>query len=64
MQPTGGDVLLVLPAVHALARSHPGAEVTVLTFAPGDVLLAHDPLVAARHETARRILDVIGRACD
>jgi hypothetical protein len=31
--------------VHALARSHPGAEVTVLTFTPGDVLLAHDPLV-------------------
>jgi len=41
-----GDVLLVLPAVHALARSHPGAEVTVLTFTPGDVLLRHDPLVA------------------
>ncbi|GAA3563022.1 hypothetical protein GCM10022197_18200 [Microlunatus spumicola] len=41
-----GDVLLVLPAVHALARSHPAAELTVLTFTPGDVLLAHDPLVA------------------
>ena len=40
-----GDVLLVLPAVHALARSHPGAELTVLTFTPGDLLLAHDPLV-------------------
>jgi ADP-heptose:LPS heptosyltransferase len=41
-----GDVLLVLPSVHALARSHPDAELTVLTFTPGDVLLAHDPLVA------------------
>ena len=41
-----GDVLLVLPAVHALARSHPAAELTVLTFTPGDALLAHDPLVA------------------
>ena len=41
-----GDVLLVLPAVHALARSHPGAALTVLTFTPGDVLLAHDPLVS------------------
>ncbi|MGI3780357.1 MAG: glycosyltransferase family 9 protein [Janthinobacterium lividum] len=41
-----GDVLLVLPAVHALARSHPDADLTVLTFTPGDVLLAHDPLVA------------------
>ena len=41
-----GDLLLVLPAVHALARSHPGAELTVLTFTPGDALLEHDPLVA------------------
>ncbi len=41
-----GDVLLVLPAVHALARSHPDADVSVLTFTPGDALLAHDPLVA------------------
>ena len=40
-----GDVLLVLPAVHALARSHPDAELTVLTFTPGDALLRHDPLV-------------------
>ena len=40
-----GDVLLALPAIHALARSHPAAELTVLTFTPGDVLLAHDPLV-------------------
>lgn len=40
-----GDVLLVLPAVHALARSHPDAEVTLLTFTPGDALVAHDPLV-------------------
>jgi ADP-heptose:LPS heptosyltransferase len=41
-----GDVLLVLPAVHALARSHPAAELTVLTFTPGDALLRHDPLIA------------------
>lgn len=41
-----GDVLLALPAVHALARSHPDAEVTVLTFAPGDALLRADPYVA------------------
>jgi ADP-heptose:LPS heptosyltransferase len=41
-----GDVLMVLPSVHALARSHPGAEVNVLTFAPGDRLLAADPYVA------------------
>jgi ADP-heptose:LPS heptosyltransferase len=41
-----GDVLMVLPSVHALARSHAGAGVTVLTFAPGDRLLAADPHVA------------------
>jgi len=45
-----GDLLLALPAVHALARSHPGARVTVLTFAPGDALLAADPHV---HEVVR-----------
>lgn len=41
-----GDVLMVLPAVHALARSHPHAAVRVLTFRPGDQLLAADPYVA------------------
>ncbi len=40
-----GDVLLILPAVHALARSHPKAQITVLTFVPGDALLRADPLV-------------------
>ncbi len=47
-----GDLLLALPAIHALARSHPGAEVTVLTFTSGDVLLAHDPLVTRVVATA------------
>ena len=42
-----GDLIMVLPAVHALAEHHPGAEVTVLTHAPGAVLLARDPAVAA-----------------
>lgn len=40
-----GDLLMVLPAVHALARSHPDAAVTVLTFRPGDDLLTEDPYV-------------------
>lgn len=40
-----GDLLIALPAVHALARAHPRATVRVLTFAPGDKLLARDPLV-------------------
>jgi ADP-heptose:LPS heptosyltransferase len=47
-----GDLLLALPAVHALARSHPGASVRVLTFAPGSQLLAADPAVAEVVETA------------
>jgi len=40
-----GDVLIALPAIQALAASHPQASMTVLTFAPGDVLLLHHPLV-------------------
>ena len=34
-----GDLLLALPAVHAVARSVPGARVTVATFDPGGELL-------------------------
>ncbi|PSN76064.1 glycosyl transferase, partial [filamentous cyanobacterium CCP4] len=40
-----GDVLIALPAIQALAASHAPAHMTVLTFAPGDELLAHHPLV-------------------
>jgi len=47
-----GDLLLALPAVHALARSHPGARVHVATFAPGGELLARDPLVASVSTTS------------
>ncbi len=39
-----GDLVMVLPAVHALARRH--GPVRVLTHAPGHVLLAADPAVA------------------
>lgn len=42
-----GDLIMVLPSVHALAGHHPGAEVTVLTHAPGAVLLARDPAVTS-----------------
>lgn len=42
-----GDVLLALPAIHALARRHAEAAVDVLTFTPGDALLRGDPLVHA-----------------
>ncbi|WP_088893647.1 glycosyltransferase family 9 protein [Leptolyngbya ohadii] len=40
-----GDLIIALPAIHALAKSHPAARMTVLTFAPGDQLLQTDPLI-------------------
>lgn len=40
-----GDLLLVLPAVHALAAAHPTAPPHVLTHEPGDQLLRGDPAV-------------------
>lgn len=40
-----GDVLIALPAIQALAVSHPQAALTVLTFAPGGDLLHHHPLI-------------------
>ena len=40
-----GDVLIALPAIQALARSHPEAGLTVLTFPPGGELLEQDPLI-------------------
>lgn len=42
-----GDLLLALPAVHALALSHPQARVHVATFDPAGQLLERDPLVAS-----------------
>lgn len=40
-----GDVVIALPAIQALKRSHPAAHLTVLTFAPGSELLETDPLI-------------------
>lgn len=40
-----GDLVMALPAIHALALSHPQARLTVVTFAPGAELLEADPLV-------------------
>jgi len=48
-----GDVVIALPAVHALARAHPGAVVEVATYAPGAELLRHDPYVGVLHEVPR-----------
>jgi ADP-heptose:LPS heptosyltransferase len=41
-----GDVLISLQAIQALARSHPEARLTVLTFSPGGELLERDPLIS------------------
>ncbi|MDQ7904969.1 glycosyltransferase family 9 protein [Phytohabitans sp. ZYX-F-186] len=40
-----GDLVMVLPAVHALAASHPGARLRVVTHEPGAGLLRGDPAV-------------------
>jgi ADP-heptose:LPS heptosyltransferase len=42
-----GDLVMALPVVHALHRRHPDAQLRVLTHAPGDALLRHDPAVTA-----------------
>ncbi|MBV9921600.1 MAG: hypothetical protein JOY78_12205, partial [Pseudonocardia sp.] len=44
-----GDLVMVLPSIHALARRHPRAAVRVLTHAPGSVLLTADPAVVEVH---------------
>jgi hypothetical protein len=41
-----GDLVMLLPSIHALARRYPRAAVRVLTHAPGSMLLAEDPAVA------------------
>jgi ADP-heptose:LPS heptosyltransferase len=40
-----GDLIIALPAIQALGRSHPDAELTVLTYFPGGDLLREDPLI-------------------
>ncbi|MFC4018758.1 glycosyltransferase family 9 protein [Micromonospora sp. GCM10011542] len=41
-----GDLLMLLPAVHGLARRHPDARLRVLTHEPGADLVRADPAVA------------------
>ncbi|MFG3715974.1 glycosyltransferase family 9 protein [Micromonospora sp. NPDC047730] len=41
-----GDLLMLLPAVHGLARRNPGARLRVLTHYPGAELVRADPAVA------------------
>jgi ADP-heptose:LPS heptosyltransferase len=60
-----GDLLLVLPAIHALAEAHQ-VPVHVLTHAPGAELLAADPTVASvvaavRHQEAEAVGEALRR---
>lgn len=48
-----GDLIIALPAIHALALSHPQAHLEVLTFAPGAELLEADPLVRRVYRAER-----------
>jgi len=41
-----GDLIMLLPAVHALARHNPDARIRVVTHEPGAELLRGDPAVA------------------
>jgi ADP-heptose:LPS heptosyltransferase len=58
-----GDVLIALPAIAAIANSHPQAQLTVLTFAPGSQLLQHHPLIhqviEVRQGKARQAVDQV-----
>jgi ADP-heptose:LPS heptosyltransferase len=56
-----GDLVIALPAIHAVARSYPAARLTVLTFAPGNELLMTDSFVhqvtCAERGQARQAVD-------
>jgi ADP-heptose:LPS heptosyltransferase len=58
-----GDVLIALPAIQAIAQSHPQATLTVLTFAPGGDLLRHHPsiqrVIQIPSGTARRAVEQV-----
>ncbi len=58
-----GDVLIALKAIHALARSHPAAEITVLTLPPGGELLQSDPqitqVIYADRDNPRKSIEVL-----
>lgn len=59
-----GDVILALPAIHALALSHPEATLHVLTLEPWHVLLERDPLVGEVIPLAGRDTAEVRRAVE
>ncbi|PSK64074.1 hypothetical protein B0E53_03979 [Micromonospora sp. MH33] len=44
-----GDLVMILPAIHGLARRNPGAVLRVVSHEPGVDLLREDPAVAGVH---------------
>lgn len=50
-----GDLVMLLPSLHALARCHPAATLRVLTHEPGAVLLATDPAVTEVRTAAKGV---------
>ena len=63
-----GDVLMALPAIEALARSHPHASITVLTFTPGGELLHYcgidEVVLAKRGEVRQAVEQILTRSFD
>ncbi|WP_462187624.1 glycosyltransferase family 9 protein, partial [Frankia sp. CcWB2] len=61
-----GDLLIALPAIHALANSHPNARIRVLTFAPAGELLTHDDriteVVQVTDHRAQAVREAVVRA--
>ena len=49
-----GDVVMALPAIRGLARSHPAAEVAVFCFAPYVSLLHGEPYISTVYGATRR----------
>ncbi|GAA6624065.1 glycosyltransferase family 9 protein [Scytonema sp. NUACC26] len=59
-----GDVVIALSAIHSLALTYPEAELTVLTFPPGNELLKNDPLIkrvlcAERHKAKQLVIELL-----
>jgi ADP-heptose:LPS heptosyltransferase len=58
-----GDLVMALPAIRAVKRSHPTATLTVLTFSPGGTLLQPDPdvhqVIYAQRGKARQAVDEV-----
>jgi ADP-heptose:LPS heptosyltransferase len=59
-----GDLVMILPAIHGLARHHPAAGLRVITHPPGDVLLRGDPAVTQVRTPSDRLPGAARRAVE